>query len=86
MTNKQERYFVVSESELRDLIVANSRWSGYDSSFHHDGPERYENSEKAEAACRARPIPEYAFSFYCREYSKEAPQYIIRQWFEEIKK
>lgn len=55
MTNKTERYFVVSETELV-ILRFKSFMAGY-----CDTGEREETDEadEAEAACRARPFEKY---------------------------
>lgn len=61
MTNKQERYYVVSESELEEYkyAVADAALCLLDS---------YDRASdgllKASTACRARPVPEEATHFY----------------------
>lgn len=53
MTNKTERYFVVSESELvayrrtaiNQTLTDSMRWTDFD-----------QEASEAEAACRARPV------------------------------
>lgn len=59
MTNKQERYFVCSESELERLrmtVEIEMTIAGIGNSVSN----AYENRLKAEAACRARRVVEDA--------------------------
>lgn len=57
MTNKTERYFVCSESELRRLGDA-AYQLGYEEARTHGAPnESFPAADKkAEAACRAREV------------------------------
>jgi len=61
MSDKQERYFVVSESELDCL----QRYSTEISVCEYDDLEMNKrNLKKAEAACRTRPVPTEVKGFY----------------------
>lgn len=59
MTNKTERYYVVSESELEAALLAAMQ---YQQSASEDWPDAGEveadfiRKQEAEAACRARPV------------------------------
>lgn len=58
-----ERYYVVSESELKALSL--SVWDDA-TNFHNPGeshPDATSLRDQAEAACRARPVPEWATHF-----------------------
>jgi hypothetical protein len=81
-----EKYYIVSESELDNYERAVWRHSNIHPMHINELEEAYDCVYKAEAACRTRPVPEHAMSFYCREYNKENPRHIIKQWYEEIKR
>jgi hypothetical protein len=54
-----EKYYVVSEGELKDLART---WS------YAPGPHKLIDTTKAEAACRTRPVPEWATHFHGSDY------------------
>jgi hypothetical protein len=74
-TNKTERYFVVSESELKELVTV-ATINGYCVT------DESKDVLIAEAACRAREVPEWATHF--TQYEPES-SLLVRQ-AEEIKR
>lgn len=79
MTNKQERYYVISEKVLSVLIAA--------AKLHSDdiSDKFKETFQEAEAACRARPVPPEATSF-AWEVAEADENGMPMIHFEEIKK
>lgn len=70
MTNKTERYFIVSESELEAVLTSvwkdACEWYGVEV---RPGVPR----DEAEAACRARPVPDEATHFAL--FDEDRPYY-----------
>lgn len=59
MTNKQERYFVVSVSEFEAVLSAQRRFTAHESGKWEDEirtDELWTRLQDAEAACRAREV------------------------------
>lgn len=85
MTNKTERYYVVSEDQLVVLGIENRNY-GFNVSVDqvNDWMARI---KKAEAACRAREVPEWATHFVEFPAAPHGEGYRIAvQRHEEIKK
>lgn len=61
MTNKTDRFLVMSEAEFEAALQAKFVFALNDA----DDEVLYEESVKAEAACRARPVPEWS-THICR--------------------
>ena len=58
MSDKQERYYVVSESELEKAFEANFDLANEHPARVDEIREAQEVRYRAEAACRARPVPQ----------------------------
>lgn len=61
------RWFIVSEEELEVLMRAVWRDSANYYGIELTKPHQNQEREKAEAACRARPVPEWATHWYAEE-------------------
>lgn len=79
MTKKQERYYVVSESELDQLVRMSML-------FQEGGQVAEANLDYAEAACRAREVPEWVEYFAGKEDDRDQIVEWGYQRFERIKR
>lgn len=79
-----EKYYVVSESELETLIMSTADTVRASCNDEYRKLEKCEKlADQAEAACRAREVPEWATHFCKLDYYKVGDQI---QEAEEIKK
>jgi hypothetical protein len=76
------KYYVVAEAELKDALNSAYAAGQAVSQMEHAGDE-LEKMDKAEAACRARVVPEWAEYFYRSDLDED--KNIVRR-FEEIPK
>lgn len=75
MTNKQERFLVMSEAEFEAAIEAAKDTIHCISIGDKDSLDGFKMAEqKAEAACRAREVPSWATHFCKLDYYKVGDQ------------
>ena len=80
------KWFVVSEEELEAAIVSANIVGWGNAKYGYCGDSVEKEYEKAEAACRSRPVPEWATHFADLRPSID-PSEPIQIWnYEEISK